>query len=187
MPPYKKKRKPIYDAESGVPPTDEEIEKMERQAKNVAEYWLGISDRSRKELFTKIKAKGITDEVANKVLDYYEERDYINDERFAHSFVYSKTTYDKLGKRSIAYKLREKGVDPDLIEAAIAEIDDEHEEEQAKELALRKAKTNRRYDNQKRVQQIAGLLSRRGYSGSLIFRLAKEAIEEVDAEYDSED
>jgi regulatory protein len=168
MSPYKKKRKPIYDVNSGVPPTDEENEKMERQAKNVTEYWLGQSDRSRK---------------ANKVLNYYEERDYINDERFANQFVHSKTTYEKLGKRAIAFKLREKGVDADLIASAIDEIDEENEEEQARELALRKARSNRRYEYQKRVQQIAGLLSRRGYSGSLIFRLAKEAIEEIDAEF----
>jgi regulatory protein len=183
MSPYKKKRKPIYDVNSGVPPTDEENEKMERQAKNVTEYWLGQSDRSRKELFDKIKNKGITDEIANKVLNYYEERDYINDERFANQFVHSKTTYEKLGKRAIAFKLREKGVDADLIASAIDEIDEENEEEQARELALRKARSNRRYEYQKRVQQIAGLLSRRGYSGSLIFRLAKEAIEEIDAEF----
>jgi regulatory protein len=187
MSPYKKKRKPIYDPETGLPPTEEEIEKMERQAKNVAEYWLGAADRSRKELFTKIKNKGIIDEIANKVLDEYEEKGYIDDERYANQFVHSKTHYEKLGKRSIAFKLREKGVDSDIIEAAISEIDEELEEEQAKELAVRKARTNRRYDNQKRVQQIAGLLSRRGYSGSLIFRLAKEAIEEVDAEWEAEE
>lgn len=187
--PQKKQRKPIYDASLGEPPTEEENAKMEKQAKNVVDYWLGTGDRSRKELYDKIKKKGITDEVAEKVLAYYEELDYINDERFAENFVYSKSHYEKLGARTIAFKLKQKGVDEEYIRAAVATLDDEEQEEQAKELALRKARTNKRYDNQKRVQQIAGLLSRKGYSGSIIFRLAKEAIDEVaadDAQWDEE-
>lgn len=184
----KPKRKPIYDEESGVPPTEEQVEKMTQQAKNVIEYWLSSASKSRHELFTKVRNKGITVEVANKVLDSYEEIGYIDDKAFAEQFVYSKVTYDRYGKRTIGFKLKEKGISGDIIEEVLAEIDDEAEEEQAKELALRRAYSTRRVtDKYKRVQQIAGYLARRGYNGGLAFKLAKEAIEETDAEADLDD
>lgn len=178
----RKKRKPIYDASSGVPPTEEQNEKMLKQAKNVANYWIDQADKSRYELFTKIKNKGITDEIANQVLDRLEELNYINDERFAENFVYSKRTYEKLGTKAISYKLKLKGISQDIIDNVLADVDEEQEDENAKEIALRKARTNKRYEYNKRLQQIAGLLARRGYSGGAIFRIAKEAIEEADNE-----
>lgn len=178
----KKKKPPIYDENLGEPPTPDQIEKMLKQAKNVAYYWVDQSEKSRHELFTKIKNKGITDDVANEVLDRMEELGYLDDARFAENFVYSKQTYDKLGSKAIMYKLKLKGVPQDIIDAALSNIDEETEEEAAKLIALRKAKLNKKLDTNKRIQQIAGMLARKGYSGSMIFRLAKEAVQEVDAE-----
>lgn len=178
----KKKRKPIYDETLGEPPTEEQIEKMTKQAKNVAYYWIDQTDKSRFELFTKIKNKGITDEVANSVLDKMEEAGYIDDSRFAENFVYSKQKYEKLGARGIGYKLKLKGVEQDIIDVALASIEEEDEEENAKLVALKKARSTQKLDMNKRIQQIAGMLARKGYSGSMIFRIAKEAIEEADAE-----
>lgn len=174
---YKKPRKPIYDINSGVPPTEIELEKMEAQANSVAEWWLAQSGRSRKEIMDKILKKGIIPEIAEKVVSRYEEFGYIDDEAYAEQFVYSKTTYDKLGKRAISFKLKEKGISEEIIQNVLANIEDETEEEQALELALKKAKLNKRYENQKRTQQIVGQLVRKGYSGNIAFKVAKQAIE----------
>lgn len=184
---YKKPRKPIYDINSGVPPTDLEVERMEAQANSVAEWWLAQSAKSRKEIMDKILKKGIIPEIAEKIVSRYEELGYIDDEAYAEQFVYSKTTYDKLGKRSISFKLKEKGISEEIIQQVLENIDDEEEEQQAKELALKKARTNKRYDTQKRLQQIVGLLVRKGYSGNIAFRVAKEAISEEPAEEDDLD
>lgn len=179
---YRKQRKPIYDKDSGVPPTEDEVQRMRKQAKNVVEYWLAQAAKSRFELRTKILNKGITVEVAELVLDEYVERGFINDEDFAEQFVYSKVTYDKLGKRTIAFKLREKGISQDIIDSAVAHIDDEDEFEQALDIAVRKARRNGHLEAHKRVQQIAGMIARKGYSGSVAFKAAKEAIAAVDEE-----
>ena len=178
----RQKRKPIYDEKLGLPPTEEQNEKMEKQAKNVVTYWIEQSDKSRYELFTKIKNKGITDEIANKVLDKYEKLNYINDKRYAENFVYSKQTYDKLGAKAIGFKLRTKGVAQEIIDEVLLTIDVDEEYENAKNIALKKARSTTKLDNNKRIQQIAGMLARKGYSGSMIFNLAKEAIAEIDSE-----
>jgi regulatory protein len=182
---YKKKRKPIYDETTGVPPTEEQIEKMTRQAKNVAFYWVDQADKSRHELFTKIKNKGITDEIANEVLDSLEEKDYINDQRFAENFVYSKQTYDKLGKRAIGFKLKSKGVAQHIIDNVLMEIVEDDEEEAARDIIERKLMSTANLDPQKRLTRLASLLVRKGYSTSMAFRVVKEMIAlEAEENYD---
>lgn len=173
----KKKRKPIYDATLGLPPTEEQNVAMTKQAKNVANWWLEQFDKSRKEIFDKIKNKGITDEIANSVLDEYEKLGYINDKRFAENFIYSKTTYEKLGKQAIKYKLMQKGVANHIIEEALSEIEDENLEDNARILAERKLRSTAKYEPYKRVQNIANHLMRKGYNGGVAFRIAKEVIE----------
>lgn len=173
----RKKRKPIYDPSLGLPPTDEQNTAMLKQAKNVANWWLEQYDKSRKEIFDKIKNKGITDEIANQVLDEYEKLGYINDKRFAENFIYSKTTYEKLGKQAIKYKLMQKGVPQNLIEEALNEIEDETLEQNAELLAERKLRSTAKLDPYKRVQNIANHLMRKGYNGSVAFRVAKKAVE----------
>lgn len=173
-----KKRKPIYDETLGEAPTDEQNQKMLKQAKNVVTYWLERGDKTRQELFLKIKNKNITDEIANTILNQMEKLDYINDQRYAENFVYSKQTYDKLGINAIKYKLRLKGINQDIIDQVLAEVDEEVEEENAWQIALKKAKGNQTLETNKRIHQVAGILARKGYSGNLVFTLAKKAVEE---------
>lgn len=179
---YYKKRKPIYDENSGEPPTEDQIQAMTAQAKRVAEYWLATRDHSRKEIFEKIKRKGITNDVADKVLDHYEDLGWINDANFAENFVNSKVQYEKYGRQALTYKLREKGINQDIIDDVLERmIEPETEEENARALALKKAKTTTRVERQKRVNQIVGMLVRKGHSSN-VWKIAQEAIDEVDAE-----
>jgi regulatory protein len=187
----KPKRKPIYDESTGVPPTDDQNERMMKQAKNVCYYWLGAAEKTRKQLFDKVKNKGITDDIANQLLDELEENNSISDDRYAENFVYSKLTYEKLGKQAIGFKLRTKGIDQNIIDRVLSEIGDEESEENARILARKRVYPTRNMEKNKRLQNIASFLARRGYGGSLAFKVAKEelaaaALEEATANEDDE-
>lgn len=186
MPPYKKKRKPIYDASTGEPPTPEQNDAMRKQAIRVVDYWLTLRDHSRKELYEKIHRKGITDEIAEEVLNKYADRGYIDDYRFAERFVETKIEYQQYGKQGLKYKLKEKGVDSEIIDQILETVDADTELLNAQTVAYKKAVSNRKQDNQKRVNQIVGLLARRGYTSN-VFKIAQEAIAQVDEEYGSPD
>jgi len=175
----RKKRKPIYDEELGIAPTEEQIEKMQKQAKNVAYYWINQSDKTRKELYDKIKAKGITDDVANELLDKMVDLGYIDDERYAENFVTSKMTYEKLGHQAILYKLKNKGIEQHIIDNALLAIGDEDTEENARILAEKRLYPTRNLEKNKRIQNIAAFLARRGYSGSIAFKISREAVDQA--------
>jgi len=182
----KKKRPPIYDETLGEPPTEDQIVRMKKQAKNVSYYWLGASEKTRKQLFDKIKNKGITDDVANEVLDELEADNYLDDERYAENFVYSKMTYDKLGKQAIGFKLRTKGINQEIIDRVLSEIDEEESEENARILARKKIYPTRNMEKNKRLQNIAASLARKGHSGALAFRVAKEELAAAALEEEAE-
>lgn len=172
------RKKPIYDKESGVPPTLEQNNRMLKQARNIVEYSLSRSLKSYYELETKLKQRGITDEIINILLQEYVDKGYINDMDYAEQFVYSKTTYNKLAKKAISYKLKQKGISTEIIEKVLSEIADEDEENQAVTIATQRMKTNKNLSPQKRVEQVAGMLMRKGYSPSVAFKATKTALQE---------
>lgn len=81
---------------------------------------LSHREHSKKELFTKLKTKGHTEEEINAVIERLESINYLNDERFAEIFVRSRLS-KPLGASRIAQELIQKGISSELAKAAIAD------------------------------------------------------------------
>ena len=64
-------------------------------------------------------------DVADEVIKYLQDRNYINDREYAAAFVQCKKI--KLGAGMIKNKLRVKGVSTDIIEHAMVEVDDQRD------------------------------------------------------------
>jgi len=179
--PYRQKRKPIYDASTGEPPTEQQTEAMKAQAKRVADYWLGVRDYSSQEIYKKIERKGIIPEIIIETIKEYTDKGYLDDHRFAENFVYSKMTYEKYGVSTIRYKLYQKGIDREIVDEVIENINTEELNDNAYQVAYKKALSNRNVPSQKRLQQIVGVLARKGYTND-VFKVAQQAIADVDNE-----
>ena len=79
-----------------------------------------------------------------------------------------------LSKRVIANELREKGVAADLIAIALDEIDSDLEYRAALELAERKSRSLKRFDEETRQRRLVSALQRKGFSFSVISAVLKE-------------
>ena len=160
---------------------------MRKQAMNVIAYWLNQGDQPRKKMYDKlVDGKGIIPEVADKILDEMEEKGYIDDQRYAENFVESKMRYEKLGAFAIKQKLSLKGIPKDIIDEVTSNIEVEEQEENAMELARKRIYPTRNMEPQKRLQNIAAYLVRRGYNGGVAFRVAKDALTEAKEETENE-
>jgi SOS response regulatory protein OraA/RecX len=60
--------------------------------------------------------------------------------------------------------LRERGVEPDLVESAVAAVSPDDEWQRARELALRRMSRSRGTDAVAERRRLLGFLMRRGYS-----------------------
>lgn len=133
--------------------------------------------RSRSELATKLARKGVPDEVAARLLDRFEEVGLVDDEAFARSWVESRQAGRGLARRALAHELRHKGVDDEVARAVLDDVDPDDEEEAARRLVRRKARSVARLDRDVAVRRLAGMLARKGYPPGVAFRVVRDELE----------
>lgn len=152
-------------------------------AKKRAMYLLGGKDYSRRELIEKLK-KNYSEENAVKAADFMCEYGYVDDSRYAEKLARNYIVGRKYGKSRAALMMRQKGLDPEIIEEALSAYSKEDITEEIAEI-LRKKYIDRLFlpglEGKKEMQKIVAALARRGYSYGDIksaLYLLQEEIEE---------
>ncbi|HEU4512775.1 MAG TPA: regulatory protein RecX [Nocardioidaceae bacterium] len=133
--------------------------------------------RSRAELATKLAKRRVPEEVAERLLDRFEEVGLVDDAAFARLWVESRQPGKGLGRRALAQELRRKGIDEEVARSALAEVEPEDEEEAARELVRRKLRTMRNVDRATATRRLGGMLARKGHSGDIVWRVVREELE----------
>jgi len=151
----------------------------EEQARSLCLRLLTTRARTRTELEAQLSKRGYPDDVAARVLDRLAHVGLVDDAGFAEQWVRSRREHAGKGKRALAAELRTKGVDSEVIDAALAGIDTGAERERAEQLVRDKLRRDNLDDDVKITRRLVGMLARRGYSQSMAFdvvsvELAKE-------------
>lgn len=124
---------------------------------------------SRRELEQKLRQKSYETEVIHMVLDDLAEKQFLDDRQYAQMFVDSQLRQKPAGKRLLLAKLRAKGVEAGIADAAADEALQEVDQvEAATELARKKLSTLSRYDLATKQRRLWSMLARRGFDGDVI-------------------
>jgi regulatory protein len=160
------------------PSTSESAElSREEQARALCLRLLTARARTRAELEGQLAKRGYPDDVSTRVLDRLTDVGLIDDTDFAEQWVRSRRINAGKGKRALAAELRTKGVDNDVITAALADIDAGAERERAEQLVSERLRRERSTDDDaKLTRRLVGMLARRGYSQSMAFDVVKVAL-----------
>jgi regulatory protein len=168
------------------PPPDEEglgpDADVESVARKILLDTLTGQARSRAELATKLARKQVPAEVAERMLDRFEEVGLVDDAAFAREWVQSRHASRGLARRALSVELRRKGVDAELVAEAVADLDADDETEAARELVRRKLRSVQRLDTATQVRRLTGMLARKGYPPGVAFRVVKEEVADADAD-----
>jgi regulatory protein len=151
------------------------------RAREICLRQLAVRPRTRAELATALRRGGISKEVAAQVLDRYDEVGMIDDVAFARAWVSSRHHSRGLARRALASELRQRGVAPDTVGAALSELDGDTEAATARALVERKLRTTTG-EPEAVFRRLAGMLARKGYPAGLAFRVVKEAMAAQSAE-----
>lgn len=145
---------------------------------------LTMAPRSRAQLVAKLAQRGAPDDVAQRVLDRFEQVGLVDDAAFAAGWVRSRHATRGLSRRALAHELRAKGIDDELAQAALQTLDGDDERLAAEQLAARRLRTVRGLPREKQVARLAAMLARKGYGGVLAMQVIRECIdrEGVDVE-----
>lgn len=140
---------------------------------------LAMGPRTRAQLREAVLGKDVPSDVADAVLDRFEQVGLVDDADFAREWVRIRHRDKGLSRRALAEELRRKGVAPDLVVAALDGtdgVDADDERAAAEALVARKLATTRGLDHAKRVNRLVGLLARKGYGPGLAADVVRRAL-----------
>ncbi len=145
-----------------------------------------MSPKSRLQLSRKLAERNVPEDVAEAVLDRFEEVRLIDDAEFADMWVRSRSQTRKLARGALRRELADKGIAPDTAALALEQVSDEDEENAARELVRRKLRgfsgSEDRAERDKITRRLASMLARKGYQPSQAFRIVSEVLEAAAAD-----
>jgi regulatory protein len=159
-------------------PPQSTSETREEQAHALCLRLLTARSRTRSELAGQLAKRGYPDEVAATVLNRLAAVGLIDDADFAEQWVRSRRARAGKGKRALAAELRTKGVDADVIAAALDDIDAGAERQRAEQLVEQKLRREALADadETKVMRRLVGMLARRGYHQSMAVAVVSEGL-----------
>lgn len=131
--------------------------------KKIAYEFMSYKQRSRKDVWKKLRKKKISETTILNVLALLEEQKYLNDESYAKNYLEEKLASKPMGKRLAKQKLFEKGIDKEIVEKTLAEnFENNTEHKLAADLLKKYMKKKLKYKNEtdKRNKFFRYLLSR---------------------------
>ncbi|MFN8031959.1 MAG: recombination regulator RecX [Mycobacterium sp.] len=159
-------------------PPQSTSDKRAEQAHALCLRLLTVRSRTRSELAGHLAKRGYPDDVAETILDRLATVGLIDDAGFAEQWVRSRRLRAGKGKRALAAELRTKGVDGDVIAAALDGIDAAAERDRAEQLVEQKLRREALADadDTKVMRRLVGMLARRGYSQSMAVAVVSDAL-----------
>ncbi|MCA0294409.1 MAG: recombination regulator RecX [Actinobacteria bacterium] len=170
----KGRRRPRADADDQDAPDADPI----GVAREIALRQLTVRARSRTELARALARKNVPEDVAQEVLDRLSDVGLIDDAEFARDWLAAGDRRQK-SRRALLAELAEKGVDRDVIDEAVADLDGDRDLAVARGLAERKARSLAGLDPQVRYRRLAGALARRGFPASVVAQVTREVLADL--------
>ena len=145
-------------------------------ARQVCLNQLEYGPRTRQELALAMAKKDVPEDAAEEVLGRFTEVGIIDDALFASLWVTSRHRGRGLAGRALRQELRRKGIDDEIAQQALSQLDPDEEARTARSLVQRKLASTRGLTAEARVRRLAGMLARKGYGGGLAFQIVKEEL-----------
>ena len=132
-------------------------------------HYCDYQDRCKKEIFTKLNTFELTDSDRDFIIEFLQDEGFINDERYCRSFVKGKLNLKKWGVNKIKLSLITKGVDREIIDEVLSEIDQDSYKEEL--VSLLKNKKINESDPYKRKAKLVRYAVGKGYSLSMVMEV----------------
>lgn len=138
------------------------------------------AEHCRFEIAAKLRQWGTDVQDAERILDWLEDGGFINEERFAQSFVHDKYRFDGWGRTKIRYTLRRYGIGDAAVEAAFREIDEEEYVGILRTLLETKSRHSAETDPYKKKASLFRYAMSRGYESQLISKIVSGLVSGAD-------
>ncbi|WP_372774901.1 regulatory protein RecX [Mangrovibacterium sp.] len=134
------------------------------------------AEKSPASIQQKLQQWGLDDRETDSVMQRLFEEKYLDEERFARSYVRDKFRFNQWGRVKIAYHLKAERISSVVIQSALEEIIDDDYRETIRKLMqekIRKTKAANSYDLRAKVFRFA---QSRGFESDLIFSIFDQLV-----------
>lgn len=128
--------------------------------------------RTENELAKKLKQKDFPDSTIEKVIDYLRSIGYVNDESYAESLIRDSKDNKGCSRRSLYYKLCQKGIDSKIIQQKLEEADID-EFDSALRTAIKKA-SSLKGNKRDKAKKLYSFLIRKGFGMEVCSKVISE-------------
>ena len=133
-------------------------------------------ERSQKEVEDKLIEMRMIPDAREQIIIKLMKDNFLNEERFARSFVRGKFRIKKWGRIKIKQELKLKEISSPIVKLAMTEIDEEKYRQTLYELAEKKLDLIRETNSFKRRKKLSDHLLRKGYEAPLVFEIVDELL-----------
>lgn len=136
--------------------------------------YCAYQERCVKDVRDKLKTFDIPEEEKTKILDYLLDNRFVNDERFAKSFVRGKVNQSGWGVNKIRFHLMQKGIDKELIDEALGQTDEEVYRQRLIDILKAKSKTIKADSDFEKKRKLVAYAMQKGFEGNLVWEVLKD-------------
>jgi regulatory protein len=136
---------------------------------------LSASSKTRSELESALRRRGVPAEAASDVLDRFTELGLVDDSAYAQAWVRSRHDRKGHGPRLLRAQLVRRGVAPDVIEDALAALTRDDDRDAVIRLVRARLPRTEGLDPRVRRQRLLAFVMRRGHD----YPVAAEVVDEV--------
>ncbi|XCF06286.1 regulatory protein RecX [Tamlana crocina] len=148
-----------------------------QEATQKMEHYCAYQERCHQEVRQKLVAMHMIPEAIDVIVVHLLEHNYLNESRYAKTFVSGKFRIKKWGRGRMAYVLKQKGLSKININEALAEISDAEYIEVFHGLAEKKANSIKESNVFKKRKKLIDYLLYRGWESHLVYEKASELIQ----------
>lgn len=145
-----------------------------QEARQKLEYFCTYRDRCISEVEAKMSEYGLIREAKDELLMQLIRDKFLDEERFARSFVRGKFGIKKWGRHKIIAALRQKKVSEPCIRLGLSEIDDQKYIETLREIALKRMAKHRSLSEFHRRGKSAAHLIQKGFEADIVWDIIRE-------------
>lgn len=173
----------------GLEITEEQIEEIKVRDGSKLAYiqivsTLNYGMKTEKEMIDKLKEKGYKEDAIQKAIMKAKDYNLINDDYYIELYIKTKAIPAKWGEQKIISNLYKKGININDIKLKITEMYDEEDKyDNAYSLAIKKLKTIKEADINKKKQKLNQFLLGKGYSYEIVSKVIKNILNDEESDY----
>ncbi len=157
----------------------EHIGNLQQSCLNAGLRFLAYRPRSEAEMRGRLKKRGYAEAEIEKTVEHLKKINLLDDAAFAEYWKTNRAEHRPRGQRLLTAELRQKGLERDVIQAAVENVDDFAGAYQA---AQRKARSCQGLDYPQFRRKLGDFLQRRGFDFGVTQRTVKRLWEEQRSE-----